>query len=291
MTSQDESGKRGFPAAMRKRKFGGWLLFIMLVIVGVVQFFPFWYLFVFSFKSNADIYGGNIVGLPSSWMWSNYRDALLGAKAFLFLGNSLFVSTITIVVSLMLAAMASFGIMRLKWRLSKFVLGFFLLGLMIPAHSTLLPLFLLLNKAKLLDSYLALILPYIAFALPMAILVLTAFLESVPKELEEAAYMEGAGVFRVFFSVVSPLMAPGLASAGILTFLTCYNELMFAVTFISNDAIKTLPVGILSLFGRYATNWGTIGASLMIASIPTIIVYLLFSNKIQKGLMDGALKG
>jgi raffinose/stachyose/melibiose transport system permease protein len=162
---------------------------------------------------------------------------------------------------------------------------------MIPQHSALLPLFVILRNLKLLNTYFALILPYVAFALSIAILVLTGFMESVPKELEEAAYIDGCSVYRVFFSIVVPLLAPALATVGILTYLSAYNEMMFAVTYISTERLKTLTVGILGFQGRYTTNWGTIGASLVVAVIPTIVIYMLLSNQVQKGLTAGALKG
>jgi raffinose/stachyose/melibiose transport system permease protein len=285
-----EGGIRGFTSGAR-RKVLAWALFALLCLITVVQVFPLWYLAVFSLKSNDQIYGGNVIGLPTRWVWSNYSKALIDAKILLFFANSLIVTGITIAVTVALSAMVSYAIMRLKWRLARIVLSLFILGLMIPQHSALLPLFVILRNLKLLNTYLALILPYVAFGLSIAILVLTSFLETLPKELEEAAFMDGCSIYRVFLSIVVPLLAPALATVAILTYLAAYNEMMFAVTYISTERLKTLTVGILGFQGRYTTNWGTIGASLVVAVVPTVVIYLLLSNQVQRGLTAGALKG
>jgi len=290
MGANSASGIVGFTPASKRKILNG-VLFAVLCLVAAVQVFPLWYLAVFSLKSNDQIYGGNIIGLPTKWIWSNYSKALIDAKIILFFANSLIVTGVTIVVTVALSAMVSYAIMRLKWRLSKIVLGLLLLGLMIPQHSALLPLFVILRHLHLLNSYLALILPYVAFALSIAVLVLTGFLETIPKEMEEAAFIDGCSIYRVFFSIIVPLLAPALATVAILTYLAAYNEMMFAVTYISTERLKTLTVGILGFQGRYTTNWGTIGASLVVAVIPTVLIYLLLSNQVQKGLTAGALKG
>jgi raffinose/stachyose/melibiose transport system permease protein len=290
MGASSESWIGGFTPENKRKLLNG-ALFAVLCLITVVQVFPLWYLAVFSLKSNDQIYGGNIIGLPTKWIWSNYSKALIDAKIILFFANSLMITGATIVVTVALSAMVSYAIMRLKWRLSKIVLGLFLLGLMIPQHSALLPLFVILKNLHLLNTYFALILPYVAFALSIAVLVLTGFLETIPKELEEAAFIDGCSIYRVFFSIIMPLLAPALATVGILTYLSAYNEMMFAVTYISTERLKTLTVGILGFQGRYTTNWGTIGASLVVAVIPTVVIYLLLSNQVQKGLTAGALKG
>jgi raffinose/stachyose/melibiose transport system permease protein len=275
----------------RRTRILSWTLFAVLAVVAVVQIFPFYYLSVFSLKSNEDIFSGNVIGLPKRFMWNNYTHALVTAKIFLFFANSLLVTSVTILVTVIVSAMVSYAIMRMRWKLSKVFLALFLLGLMVPQHSALLPIFVILKNLKLLNTRLALILPYIAFALSMAILVLTGFLETVPRELEEASFIDGCSIYRTFFTIVVPLLAPALATVAILTYLAAYNEMMFAVTFVSKTALKTLTVGILGLQGRWYNNWGAIGASLVVAMAPTVVIYLLLSNQVQRGLMAGAVKG
>jgi raffinose/stachyose/melibiose transport system permease protein len=270
----------------RRTRILSWTLFAVLAVVAVVQIFPFYYLSVFSLKSNEDIFSGNVIGLPKRFMWNNYTHALVTAKIFLFFANSLLVTSVTILVTVIVSAMVSYAIMRMRWKLSKVFLALFLLGLMVPQHSALLPIFVILKNLKLLNTRLALILPYIAFAL-----LLTGFLETVPRELEEASFIDGCSIYRTFFTIVVPLLAPALATVAILTYLAAYNEMMFAVTFVSKTALKTLTVGILGLQGRWYNNWGAIGASLVVAMAPTVVIYLLLSNQVQRGLMAGAVKG
>ncbi|MDO8685226.1 MAG: carbohydrate ABC transporter permease [Clostridiales bacterium] len=274
-----------------KRNINQYILNSFLIIYTVIQIYPLFWLLLFSFKDNSEIYGGNVMGLPTHLLWQNYKNAIVNANIGLFFINSIIVTFGTIVISDILACMASFAITRMKWKLSKPVLILFLLGMMIPLHASLLPLFITLRSLKLISTYWALILPYVGFAQPMAIFILSSFLESIPGELEEAAIIDGASIYRIFCLIILPLMKPAIATISIFTFLSAWNELMFGVTFISKQSMKTLTVGILSLQGRYAIEWGPIGAGLVIATLPTLMIYILMSSQVQKSLTSGALKG
>ena len=167
----------------------------------------------------------------------------------------------------------------------------FMLGLTVPIHAAILPIFIILRELKMTNSYQALIIPYTAFALAMAIMICQSFIENIPRELEESACIDGCGVYGIFFRIVLPLMKPALSTIGIFTFLQAWNELMFAVIFISDSKYRTLSVGIQALSGAYTTKWGPIGAALVIATFPTLIIYCFMSKKIQESLMAGAIKG
>lgn len=267
------------------------VVLILLSIWAVIQLYPILWLLLFSFKDNNEIFGGNVLGFPKVWQFSNYTTAMTSGNVGVYFINSVIITAVTIVVSSVLIATASYAIVRMKWKFSKLTLTIFMLGLMIPIHAALLPLFLILKTLHLLDGYLALIIPYIAFALPMGIFILTGFLYSIPRELEEAACIDGCNIYQIFFKIVLPLIRPGLATVAIFTYLSTWNELMFANTFINSENMKTLTVGIMSLSGQYSTNWGPIGAGLMIATIPTLIIYALLSDQVQKSLIVGAVKG
>lgn len=276
---------------VRRTSLGKIILFIFLGVWAFIQIYPLFWLLLFSFKSNDEIFGGNIMGIPHKWLISNYITALTSGNVFRYFLNSVIVTGITIIVSSILIASASYAIARMKWKLSKPVLFIFLMGMMIPINATLLPIFLILQKVKLLNTYLALILPYIAFALPMGIFILTSFMISIPRELEEAACIDGCNVYQVFMKIIIPIVRPALATIAIFTYLSSWNELMFANTFINDEVKKTLTVGIMSLSGQYLTNWGPIGAGLVIATVPTIIIYALLSEQVQQSLVAGAIKG
>lgn len=267
------------------------ILKLILITFTIVQLFPLVWMVLFSLKDNADIFSGNILGLPSKFVWSNYKVAFTSGNVGRYLFNSVIVTGVTVAFSGVFASMVSFAICRMKWKLSKHVLTYFLLGLMVPLHAVLLPLFLQMRDLKLLNSYWALIIPYVVFAMPMAILILTGFLTSVPKELEEAAVIDGCGIYKLFSRMILPIIAPALATISIFTFLLSWNELMFAQTFITDAAYKTLTVGINSMVGQYSTDWGPIGAGLVITTIPTLAIYILMSKQLQRSFTAGAVKG
>lgn len=273
------------------KKFYKYILIAVLVVFACIQIFPLIWLLFFSLKDNAQIFGGNVIGLPTPIVWNNYKSAFSSGKAGTFFLNSVFVTFMTISISGLLATMASYGIVRMKWRLSQKTLLFFMLGLMIPLHAALLPLFIVLRSLKMIDTYWALIIPYVAFALPMAIFILAGFMQTVPREMEESACIDGCCIYRTFFLIILPLIKPAIATISIFTYLASWNEMMFAVTFINKQQFRTLTVGIMSMAGRYTTEWGPMGAGLVIATLPTIIIYILIGSQIQKSLTAGAVKG
>lgn len=279
---------------MNKKITGGaksWVTHIFLIVIAFIQVYPLFWLFEFSLKDNSEIFGGNIAGLPKHWRFENYATAFLNANVMKYFFNSVLVTGITIVVTLIISAMSAYAISRMIWKGRETTLKIILMGMMVPIHAALLPLFIILSKTHLLNSYASLIIPYIAFGLPMAIYLFTSFMESLPKEMEEAAAIDGCGIYRMFMLIIFPLIRPAVATVSIFTFISSWNELMFAVTFINKAEYKTLTVGIMSMVGAYTTKWGEIGAGLMIATIPTVIMYLLLSEQVQKSLVAGAVKG
>lgn len=267
------------------------LMYAALILVAFIQLFPLYWMFTFSLKSNSEIFGGNPLGLPRQWLWSNYSNAFLGGNVGNYFINSVIVTAITIILTVIMSVMASYALTRMVFKIRKQMNSFFILGLTVPLHSALLPIFIMLRNLKMVNSYWALIIPYTAFAIPMAILIFSGFMSSLPRELEEAACIDGCSIYRIFFSIILPLMKPAIATVTIFTFLQAWNELMFAVVFISDVKYKTLTVGIQSLAGQYTTDWGPIGAGLMVATIPTLVIYAFMSKKVQDSLVVGAVKG
>lgn len=262
---------------------------VILVFIALIQLFPLYWMFTFSLKGNNEIFGGNTIGLPHVWRFDNYTNVFQTTDIGRYLFNSVAITVLTIAFTLILSAMVTYAIVRLKWRFSKLVYTIFLIGLMLPVHAVLLPLF--INLKPIHNSYSSLVLPYVAFAMPLGILILVGFLESIPKELEEAAFIDGASIYGIFIKIILPLLTPALSTIAILTFLSSWNELMLAVTFIDDDKYKTITTGVMDMVGKYSTQWGLIGAGLVIATIPTILMYVLLSDQVQKSLTSGAIKG
>lgn len=264
---------------------------IFLVIWAIINIFPIYFMFTFSLKSNEEIFGSNVIGLPKHWLWSNYSSAMNTGNMGLYFFNSLLVTTLAIGISLMAAMMACYAITRIRWKFSGLANAFFMLGLTIPIQASIVPVYVVLSKLHWLNKYSTLIVPYSAFALSMAILICTGFMSEIPTALDEAARIDGCGLFGTFFKIILPLMKPAVSTVGVYSYLQCWNEFMFANVFISDSVHRTLPVGIKALSGQHTTDWGPIGAALVIATFPTLIFYIFLSGKIQASFIAGAVKG
>jgi raffinose/stachyose/melibiose transport system permease protein len=276
----------------KKVKFRmGIFSYLILAFWTFISIFPLYWMFTFSLKSNKEIFGENIIGLPKEWLWSNYQAALTTGNMAKYFLNSFIVTGFTILLTVMTSLMATYALTRLIWKGRKTISNIFMLGLTVPIHAAILPVFIILRNFHMTNSYQALIIPYTAFALAMAIMICGSFIENVPVELEEAACIDGCGVYKIFFKIILPLMKPAFSTIAIFTFLQAWNELMFAVIFISDSKYRTLSVGIQTLSGSYTTDWGPIGAALVIATFPTLLVYIFMSKKIQDSLIAGAVKG
>lgn len=263
----------------------------IFIIWALINLFPVYWMFTFSLKSNEEIFGSNVAGLPKEWLWSNYSRALEVGNIGRYFLNSVLVAVVTIVIVMLVSMMATFALTRMIWKGRKTMNSFFMLGLTIPIHASIVPIYTTLSRLHLLNTYMALIVPYAAFSLAMGILICTGFMQDLPKELDEAACIDGCGTWGIFFRIIVPLMKPAVATVSIYTFLQCWNELMFANIFVSDKTHKTLPVGIQALSGQYMTDWGPIGAALVMATFPTLLFYVFFSKKIQESFIAGAVKG
>ena len=268
------------------------LIYLFLAVFTFVQIFPFYWLVTFSFKSNTEIFdSNNLVGLPKVWHFGNYSKALMGGEILRYLLNSVFYAAVTVVVSTLLASMVAYAINRMYWKAKGIVAAIFSLGIMIPVQATLLPLFQGLDRLGIRGGYLGLMLPYITFAMPMTVMILSGFFKPLPREIEEAASIDGCNNFNMCFRIILTMIRPGIATSCIFAFLNTWNELLFANTFVDSSQYKTLPVGIMSFVGEHSTNWGIIGAGMVIATLPTVVIYLLLSKQVQESFTVGAVKG
>ena len=256
------------------------VIYVFLVLLAVLYLAPLLWMLSVSLKDNAGVMAAPFA-LPETFHLENYTQAWSLGK----LGTALVNST------LVCGAMAAFAIARMRWKLAEAAHTFFLIGMMVPVHCILIPLFVRFAKLGLTNSRFGLMLPYITFSLPMTIFLLTGFFKSMPGELIEAAAIDGCGIYRIFFKIALPLCRTGLFVSGLMTFVGNWNELLLAMVFISDPAKKTLPVTLTYFVGPYATNYVQMFAAIIIAIAPTVIVYCLFSNQIVEGLTTGAVKG
>ncbi|MDN3449540.1 carbohydrate ABC transporter permease [Planococcus sp. APC 3906] len=272
------------------KRIGYFLLYLSLIVVALFQILPLIWLFVFSLKSNQEIFAGSPFALPTELRWENYLKVWDGGISVYFF-NSVWITAVSIVLTVLFASMATFAITRMRWKLSKFVLGMIMIGLMIPIHSALIPLYSMFLSVNLIDNPLAIVLTYTAYNLPITMMILLGFYYTLPHEVEEAAVIDGCSVNRMFFQVILPMTTPIMATTIVINMIYNWNEFVFVNTFISSEKYKTLTVGIQNFIGQYMTDWGAIGATLIISVLPIIIAFIFFSNKVVEGISSSAVKG
>lgn len=274
-------------------RIGMTVLYIALIIVAIFQIYPLIWLFLFSLKSNAEVFGLSPFALPQEPKWENYVRVWTDGNIDLYFFNSVWITIVSVILTVLLASFVTFAITRMQWKLNKLVLGLFMVGLMVPIHSALIPLFDFFLQLDLVDHPLSIILSYTAFNLPLTIMILLGFYYTLPREVEEAAVVDGCSVHRIFFQITLPMTTPVMATTAIINMIYNWNEFVFVNTFISSDKFKTLTVGIQNFIGQYLTDWGGAigGATLVISIIPILIAFLILSDRIVEGIAAGSIKG
>jgi len=256
----------------------------------VVTTLPFIFVVMTSLKSRQETFTSPVWELPKKLNFENYI-AVLNGGFWVYLRNSVFVLVFSIALILLISSMAAYAFARLRFRLNKPLFGLIVAGMIVPIHITLIPIYLLTKNIGLYDTPFALIGPYVATALPISIFILTEFMRQIPKELEEAAKLDGCGAFGVFWKVFLPLSGPGLSTVAIYNGIGLWNEFIFAYLLTSSPANRTLPLAIWDFQGQYTANIPAILSVVTLTSLPLILAYAFGQERIVKGMMAGALKG
>ena len=264
--------------------------YVVLMSFTVLFIYPILWLFINSFKTTQELFASPW-SLPNSLTLDNYIRAFEVGELGRSLLNSIIISVAVVATTTLLAAMAAYGVTRLRWKLSGFVLSIMLLALMIPAHATVVPLFSMFNKMKMNNTYWAVVIPDVVFTLPMAILVLTGFFSSIPAELEEAAVVDGCSIPRAFFTIIVPISLPALVTVAVITFIVVWNDLLFPLIFLTDPNMMPLPVKLTSFQGQYSTDYVGMIAAVVVTIIPSIVIYSFLHRRIVSGMTAGALKG
>ena len=273
------------------QKTGKVILWIILILVAVIQLFPLIWLIDFSLGSSNEMFTNGLLIIPEKIRWDNYVKAFVDGNFLHYLRNSVLINTLAVLLVVIISIMAAYACQRMNWKLNGFVKTLLLLGMMIPIHATLLPNYKIYNMLHITDTIWALLIPYVAFSLPQGMFLMTGFIQSVPKELEEAAVMDGCGIYRIVFQIITPLLKPSIATVAIMTFLNNWNEFMIASTYLSTPTWKTLPFSVLEFTGEYSSNYAVQFAVMALTAAPAVIVYVLLNKHITKGVAMGAVKG
>ena len=272
----------------KRKSIIAWVIAFALAIFWlVVSFMPFVFMVLNSFKEKFEMLTKGVFQLPDKLQWSNYIEVLTGGFGNYF-KNSVIVLAISLILLLFIAACASYPLARFKFKLADPIYALIVACMSIPVHITLIPVFKMSKATGLYDSIWALIGPYIAFAVPISVFILTSFMKEIPREIEESAEIDGCGKIQMFFSMILPLAKPGLATLAIYNGVNMWNEFSFAYTLTQSAQNRTLPLAIWEFQGQYSMNTPMIMAVLTLTLLPMIIMFIIFQDKLVKGMTAGA---
>ena len=265
-------------------------IYLALALMAVVFLYPVVLMVLTAFKSTPEIFR-NPFGLPESWGLDTFRRVWDRANFGLYLRNSLLITGGSALLLLATAAPAAYALARYSFRLRGALSLFFLAGIMIPIRLGILPLYLLMRDLNLIDTPFALILTYTASGMPMSVFLLSVFFRNLPRELEDAARMDGCSETQTFWRIMLPLVRPGLATVVIVNVVPWWNDFFFPLLFLTSDTWKTIPLGMQIFFGQHLVDWSLVFSGMVLASLPLLIIYLVMSRQFIAGLTAGAVKG
>lgn len=273
-----------------KGLFAGLLQGIFLLYTTVICVGPFIWVIISSFKTNKEILD-SAFALPTSYAFDGYVRALDMSPIFHFFGNSVWISVINTIISVLVVAMAAYVLARFHfWGKKAFTL-LLSSSLLVPVSALLMPIYLLMAQIGLLDTKASLILVYAALGLPTSLFILRGSFLSIPREIEEAAAIDGAGPLRIFFIVVLPMARSGLATAATLHFMTSWNEFMFALVLTKSESVRTLPLALNYFSSQFSFDYTAMFAAITMSVLPSILVYILLQEQVTSSLVAGSVKG
>ena len=281
--AQAQVGVKGFIGIVGKLLAWGFVIALAILVL-----YPLIWMVLSGFKSNQDIFGSPWA-LPTEWRWGNFAKAWqLGVVRYLT--NSVIVTVASIIATTLFSAWAAYGLSRVRMPFSNAMNLFILGGLMLAPTVALIPLFRLLTSLKLFDTLYALIILYTAFRIPFTTFLIRAYMIELPRDVDEAAYIDGASRTQIFWRIILPMSRPIIISAALLQALFAWNEYVFALVFISKEQFTTLPVGLVSMQSRLLTDWPVVFAALTLAALPIVILFLVGQRHFLRGLTDGVGK-
>ncbi|WP_261130132.1 carbohydrate ABC transporter permease [Bacillus sp. Marseille-Q3570] len=273
------------------QKKAGPMFYIGLFVFIFLVMFPFLWILVSSLKPVSELFGEKaFIPFTSDPTLENYRSVFVNHPFLTYLKNSLIVSGVTTIYTVLVASFAAYAIARMKFKGKTVILGLVLSVSMFPQIATISPIYIILKNLGLTNSYLGLIIPYTTITLPLSIWILVTFFRKIPFDLEEAAKIDGASIMQTYWRVILPLAIPGIFTTAILVFIAAWNEFLFALVLNTQEAYKTVPVGIAMFQGQFTIPWGEISAATVVVTVPLVIMVLLFQRRIVSGLTSGAVK-
>lgn len=266
------------------------ILYLALVFLAIIWIIPIFTLFATAIKSKADFYTGvSLFSFPENPAWDNFVNAIKKGNLFLYMKNDLIISCVKVPIGIFIEALAAFALTRLKLKHKIGIFIFFLVGMMLPMQTALVPINVIYSKLGLLNTYWGLLYVYIGFGISFGILILRGFFNGIPKDIDEAAYIDGCSKWQLFYRIIFPIAKPAIATLVITDFLSTWNEYLLASVIINDNTMKTVPVGLMTFVGEHGTDYGYLCAGVLISVIPVLVVYLFFQRYFVEG-MSGAVK-
>jgi raffinose/stachyose/melibiose transport system permease protein len=265
------------------------IAYVLLFALAAINIFPIAMLMLSSLKTTREIFMKPF-DLPKVWKFSNYVQAWQKANFALFFKNSILVTGLSLLCLVFVSSMAAYVISRFEFRGKRAMFLYLISGLALPARLAIIPIFLLIRDLHLQDSYTSLVLVYTGAGIAFSMFLLVNFFKTLPRELEDSARIDGAGPFRVYWSVDLPLLRPALATVVIFNFIDIWNDFFFPLILINKDSMKTIPLGVQAFFSEYGVQWDLFFAALNISVIPVLVVFVLMSKQFIAGLTEGAVK-
>jgi raffinose/stachyose/melibiose transport system permease protein len=267
------------------------IFYLILILLTILWVTPVFTLIMLSIKSNKDFYSGiSLFAFPAKIAWKNFSNALFKGRLLTYMKNDLIISCLKVPLGILIEALAAFALTRLKdIKHPTGLFVFFLIGMMLPMQIALVPINIIYNRLHLINTYFGLFYVYIGFGISYGVLILRGFFRSIPKEMDEAAMMEGCNKWQTFIHVIFPIAKPAVATLVITDFLATWNEYLLASVIINDNAKKTVPVGLMTFVGEHGTDYGYLCAGVLFSIIPVLAVYLIFQKNFVSG-MAGAVK-
>lgn len=265
------------------------LIELMMIVYALLILYPLFNMVVSSLKSTREIFHDPF-GLPEAWSFANYARVWIDGGFARYMWNSIYVTAISMALVVLFGSMAAFGVSRYRYRLSTLVYMLFLSGIMLPLKAAVIPLFLIIRNLGLLNTHASLVFVFAAMGIPSTVFILAGFMRTIPRDLEDAARIDGTNDFGIYRRVVMPLSAPSIALVTIYNVVPIWNDFFFPLVFIQRQELRTLPLGISTFFGQYQINWALIFTALSIAIVPMLILYLFMSRYFIRGITAGAVK-
>lgn len=273
-----------------KRKIKKFVLYFILILYTLISIYPLVWMILYSFKDNNEIFVTNPFGLPHVWRFENYRNAVERFDVMTYLKNSVVVALLTILLVEFLALLFCYVISRVQNRVTRFFNLLISSGMFIPIQAIMIPLVIIVRRFGFTNSLWSVIVPYTAVGLPFACMLFYGFYLGLPIELEESAFMDGANLGTIYLKIILPQMKSPIVVLVIYQFMACWNEFNLALILLTKNALKTLPLGLVNFWTAYQAQWGEVGAAMIMASIPVLIIYLFFSNQIADAMSASGMK-